>query len=132
MRPAREPDGWGNRSRALVALPDQNLILAEVRVNRADRAPGADREQQVWTYRFAATKPDHTPRAPAGLKVKAEARAVALEWKASPSRDVTGYVVYRGTGEQPWHVEHKQIARVDKLSFRDDDVKPGVVHSYFV
>jgi hypothetical protein len=131
MRPAREPDGWSNRSRALVALPDQNLILAEVRVNPADRVPAVDREQQVWTYRYAGAKPVPAPP-PAGLTVKAEARAVALEWKASSSRDVTGYAVYRGTGEPPWRVEYEQIAKVDKPSFRDDDVKPGVVQSYFV
>jgi hypothetical protein len=132
LKPAREPDGWGNRSRALVALPDQNLILAEVRVNTADRAAGAEREQQVWTYRYAAAKPEPDPLPPAGVKVKAEARAVALEWKASPSPDVTGYAVYRGTGEQPWRAEYRQIAKVDKPAFRDEDVKPGAVHHYFI
>jgi hypothetical protein len=131
LKPAREPDGWGNRSRALVALPDQNLVLAEVRVNTADRSAGAEREQQVWTYRYAAARPDPGPPPPAGLTVKAEARAVALAWKASPSGDVTGYTVYRGTGETPWRVEYRQIARVDRPAFRDD-VKPGVVHHYFV
>jgi len=132
MKPAREPDGWTNRSRALVALPDQNLILAEVRVNTTDRTPGAEREQQVWTYRYAEPNPDPAPQPPAGLTVKAEARTVALAWIASPSRDVTGYAVYRGTGAQPWHVEYRQIAKVDKPAVRDEDVKPGVVHHYFV
>jgi hypothetical protein len=132
LRPAREPDGWGNRSRALVALSDQNLILAEVRVNSADRAPGAAREQQVWTYRYSGGKPDRAPKPPARLTVKAEARAVALSWPASPSQGVIGYTVYRGSGEPPWRVEYKQMAKVDKLSFRDEDVKPGVVYSYFV
>jgi hypothetical protein len=132
LKPAREPDGWGNRSRALVPLTDQNQILAEVRVNAADRAAGAEREQQVWTYRFAAAKPELGPLPPAGIKVKAEARAVALEWKANPSRDVTGYAVYRGTGEPPWRVEYRQIAKVDKPAFRDEDVTAGVVYHYFV
>jgi hypothetical protein len=45
---------------------------------------------------------------------------------------VTGYAVYRGTGEPPWRLEYKQIAKVDTPAFRDEDVKPGVVHSYFV
>jgi hypothetical protein len=132
MKPAREPDGWGNRSRALVALPGHNLILAEVRVNPADRIPGAEREQQVWTYRYSQAKPDPALQPPTGLTMKVEARAVALAWKASLSPDVTGYAVYRGTGEPPWRVEYQQIARVDKPAFRDDDVKPGVVYHYFV
>jgi hypothetical protein len=132
LKPTREPDGWGNRSRVLVALPDQNLILAEVRVNTADRSAGAEREQQVWTYRSAEPKPDPAPAPPAGLTVKVEARAVTLAWKASPSRDVTGYTVYRGTGEPSWQVEYRQIAKVDRPSFRDEDVKPGVLYSYFV
>jgi hypothetical protein len=132
LRPAREPDGWGNRSRALVALPDQNLVLAEVRVNTTDRAPGADREQQVWTYRYAAARPETRPLPPAGVKVKAEARAAVLQWQASPSPDVTGYAVYRGTGEPPWRVEYRQVARVQQTTFRDEGVRPGLVHHYFV
>jgi hypothetical protein len=132
LKPAREPDGWGNRSRALVALPDQNLILAEVRVNTTDRAAGTDREQQVWTFRYSEARPDPAPQPPAGLTVKTEARAVELAWKASSSRNVTGYIVYRGMGEPPWRVEYKQIAKVDKPLFRDEDVKPGIVYSYFV
>jgi hypothetical protein len=132
MRPAREPDGWGNRSRALVALPDQNLILAEVRVNSADRAPGAEREQQVWTYRYANTKPGPAALPPAGLTVKVEPRAVALAWKTSPSRDVACYAVYRGIGEPPWRTEYQQIARVVKPSFRDEAVKPGTLYHYLI
>jgi hypothetical protein len=132
MNPMRQPDGWGNRSRALVALPDQNVILAEARVNTADRGSGADREQQVWTYRYVEPKPDRAPLPPTGLTVKVETHAVALAWQASPSRDVAGYAVYRGTGEQPWRVEYKQIARVDRTSFRDEDVKPGILRHYFI
>jgi hypothetical protein len=132
MKPAREPDGWGNRRRVLVALPEQNLLLAEVFVTPNERVPGVEREQQVWTYRYTEPKPDPNPPPPAGLKLKTEARAAALEWEASPSRDVTGYAVYRGTGEPPWSVEYKQIAKVDKPAFRDEDVKAGVVHHYFV
>jgi hypothetical protein len=132
LRPAREPDGWGNRSRALVALPDQNLILAEVRVNTADRTPGAGREQQVWTYRYAAAKPEPGPLPPAGVKVTTEARAAVVEWSASPSPGVTGYAVYRGTGEPPWRAEFRRVARVSHTTFRDEDVRPGRVHHYFV
>jgi hypothetical protein len=129
---ARAPDGWGNRSRALVALPDDNLILAEARVNTADRTAVAEREQQVWTYRYAQAKPDPAPQPPTGLTLKVEPRAVALAWQPSPSHEVSGYTVYRGTGAPPWRVEYQQIARVDRPAFRDEGVKPGVVHHYFV
>jgi hypothetical protein len=132
MRPAREPDGWANRRRVLVALPDLNLLLAEVYANPSERIPGVDREQQVWTYRYAAAKPRVGPLPPAGVKVKAEARAAVLTWDASPSPGVTGYTVYRGTGELPWRVEFGPVARVDGTAFRDEGLKPGVVYYYFV
>jgi hypothetical protein len=132
LRPAREPDGWGNRSRALVALPDRNLILAEVRVNTADRAAGAGPEQQVWTYRYAAARPDPAPPPPAGLTARVEARAVALTWAASPLGDVAGYAVYRSTGAPPWRVAYRPVAKVDRPAFRDEDVTPGLLYSYAV
>jgi hypothetical protein len=49
MKPAREPDGWAYGRRVLVALPDQNLLLAEIYANPSERIPGAEREQQVWS-----------------------------------------------------------------------------------
>ena len=52
MEAKREPDGWANRRRVMVAVPDQNLILAEVYLNPTDRSPDAEREQQIWTYRY--------------------------------------------------------------------------------
>lgn len=115
-----------------MALPDQNLVLAEVRVNTADRAPGGEREQQVWAYRYAAAKPEPGPLPPTGVQLLAEARAAVLRWQASPSPEVTGYAVYRGTGEQPWRVEFREVARVRQPTFRDEGVKPGLVHHYFV
>src|SRR5205823_10996091 len=33
MKPAREPDGWGNRRRVMVAIPDQQMMLMEAYVN---------------------------------------------------------------------------------------------------
>jgi hypothetical protein len=131
MKPAREPDGWGNRSRALVALPDRNLILAEVRVNSADRAAGA-REQQVWTYRYAEAGPEPGPRPPVGLTARTESGAVVLDWKGSPTEETVSYAIYRGTGEQPWRVEYREVARTMKLTFRDQQVKPGAVYHYFL
>src|SRR5262249_23201367 len=132
MKPAREPDGWPNRRRVLVALPELTLLLAEVYANPTERIPGVDREQQVWTYRYAAAKPRTGPLPPAGVKVKAEARAAVLSWDASPSPGVTRYTVYPGTGELPRRVAFGQVAQVDRTTFRDEELKPGVVYHYFV
>src|SRR5262245_58249403 len=30
MKPAREPDGWGNRARCMTYVPDQNLFLTDI------------------------------------------------------------------------------------------------------
>jgi fibronectin type 3 domain-containing protein len=111
-------------------VPDQDLLLLEVYANPTERVPGVDREQQIWTYRMAEPKPDGAPQPPTGLKVTAEARAAVLEWK--PSRDAASYAIYRGTGEQPWRVEYQRVATVQAPTFRDADVKPGVVHYYFI
>src|SRR5262249_43086390 len=89
MKPARAPDGFRNRRRIVVAVPDQNLILLENYANPSDRIPGVDREQQIWTYRFAEAKADTRPQPPAGLRVATTAQGATLEWKASPSSHVT-------------------------------------------
>lgn len=62
MNPPKEPDGWGNRRRIMVALPDQNLTLMEMYVNPTLRVPGVEREQQIWTYRHSDAKVPPLPR----------------------------------------------------------------------
>src|SRR5262249_25981239 len=84
MNPSREPDGWGHRRRLMVAIPDQNLILTESYVNPGSRVPGVDREQQIWTYRYAEAKPDARAALvapPTGLKVTTTAKGALLQIK---------------------------------------------------
>src|SRR5207253_4679104 len=121
MHPAREPDGWGNRRRVAVALPDLNLILMEAFVNPTERMPGVDREQQVWTYRFAERKPDAAPQPPASVAVTTTTDGATLRWTNSPTPAVAGYAVSRGAGPQPWAVEWQRVAQVGKerLDYRD-------------
>jgi hypothetical protein len=116
------------------ALPDLNLLLAEIYVNPTERVPGVEREQQVWIYRSVDARPDPTPAPPAGLTVKTEARAAVLEWTASPSAGADGHVVYRGQGEHPWTADFQRLARTDSraTSCRDADAPPGAVSCYFV
>jgi hypothetical protein len=67
--PGREPDGWRNRRRILVAVPDQNLIVMEDFVTTNDHIPGVQKEQQIWSYRDAANAPETFPRPPAEVRL---------------------------------------------------------------
>jgi hypothetical protein len=111
LNPPREPDGWGNRRRIMVAVPDQNLILMEMYVNPTLRVPGVEREQQIWTYRHAEAKAG-TNTKPASVEPRKEprivedaavsvlsAREVRLTWKAPASPDIVGYHVDRAIVE---------------------------------
>jgi hypothetical protein len=133
MNPPREPDGWGNRRRVLVAVPDQQLLLMEVFVTPSERVPGVDREQQVWTYRYGPVVPAAVPPAPTGLRVATEAggRAV-LTWR--PARGATAYRVCRGEGAVPWQAEPKAVAtvRAPEATWTDDGLRPGRVYHYLV
>ena len=128
--PEREPDGWGNRRRVMIALPDLNVLLSEHYVNPSERVPNVDREQQIWTYRHAGTKPLLLP--PVELSVKTEAKAAVLSWPRVAS--ATGYVVHRGTGEQPWLAPMRQAAKLEAgvTTWRDAEVKPGTRTFYQV
>lgn len=51
LKPDREPDAAGNRTRNLIFAPELNLAILE-------NCTSEPREQQVWTYRYAEAKPD--------------------------------------------------------------------------
>ncbi len=135
MSPAREPDGWGNRRRVLIAIPDQQVLLLEAYVNPTERVPEVQREQQIWTYRYRPiqTGPALTPPANLSVLVKRDVTA-ELNWKASPSRAVKGYHIYRGEGAVPWNVTFRPIARVDGSTTHhiDKELVPGKVYHYFL
>ena len=56
-KPQREPDAAGNRTRNLIFAPELNLAILENCTSRP-------REQQVWTYRYAATQSSYVPPPP--------------------------------------------------------------------
>lgn len=62
MKPKREPDGHGNRCRVITYVPDRNLFLMEAYIHPSQRVLGVEREQQIWTYRFAEAKPAAAPK----------------------------------------------------------------------
>jgi hypothetical protein len=132
MKPDREPDGKGNRRRVMVAVPDLNVILMENYINPTERVPRVDREQQVWTYRYAAAKAAWGPPPPTSIKVMTEAGAATVTWQPSPSAKAAGYTVYRGEGSQPWLADLKPVGQTDKTSFRDTGLKGGTIYYYAV
>jgi hypothetical protein len=134
MRPAREPDGKGNRRRVLAAVPEQNLIVLEDYVNPAERVPDVEREQQVWTYRYAAAKGEPPLAPPAALKVTTTADAATLSWQPSPSPAVDAYHIYRREATEPWLVTLKAVGRVEGAakSYRDTELKRGTCYFYAV
>ncbi|HUR55975.1 MAG TPA: hypothetical protein VMZ71_17700 [Gemmataceae bacterium] len=132
QNPGREPDGWSNRSRALVAVPELNVLLAESVVNPAQRVKGVDREQQIWTYRTAAAaKPAGLPP-PTNVRVRAEKGAAVVEWDRVIGAD--GYVLLRGTGDTPWAADYKAVGKIGIRSteFTDREVPRGKVAYYRV
>jgi hypothetical protein len=134
MRPMREPDGWRNRRRILTYVPDQNVFVLENYANPSDRIPGVEREQQMWTYRYAEPWPWRGPAAPSTVAVRVEKKRAILTWSASPSPGVAGYLVYRGAGEQPWRATWEQVGhyRAEKRELTDGGLKAGIVYSYCV
>jgi hypothetical protein len=78
-------------------------------INPAERVPGVDREQQVWSYRYADGPGQETPAAVVERKEPrlvedvvasvVSAKEVRLAWPAAREKDLVGYVVERAPVE---------------------------------
>jgi hypothetical protein len=126
LRPAREPDGWSNRSRVMAVAPELGCLLLESVVNPTQKVAGVDREQQVWALRLpAAAGPAVQP--PSDVRVETENGKAVVKWRPSPSAGVVGYTVERGVGDTPWAAEFRAIgeAGVKEASFTDPDSARG-------
>ena len=109
MNPKREPDGHGNRCRVITYIPDQNLFLLEASINPAQRVPGVEREQQIWTYRFAEAASAAVPKPKVRTQPRIvedavvsviRAKEVRLAWQPPAERtDIVGYHVERAVVE---------------------------------
>lgn len=122
MTPNLEPPGSGQRRRIMVAIPDQNVILMENYVNPVQKVPGVEREQQIWTYRYADSPKGALPKLT--LKKRTQPRLVedlvvsvltpdrvALAWPRATEKDVVGYHVERAPVEV---FSEDQIVRLRK------------------
>ncbi len=108
MKPMREPDGFGSRSRVMTYVPDLNLFVLEAYINPTQRVPGVEREQQIWTYRLAEAKAAANPETKVRMEPRIvedavvsviSAKEVALTWPESSDRKVAGYHVERAVVE---------------------------------
>ena len=131
MDPPQEPDPTGNRSRVLVYAGELGLSILE---NRTRSEPGPP-EQQIWTYCFKRPEADsETLLPPTHVRVTTSKRGAELSWKPSSSKEITHYIVYWGTGERPWKVNYREVARIDaqQTVFRDEGLRPGTIYYYAV
>lgn len=134
--PPQEPQGWGSRRRIMTYVPDLNVTLMESYVNPTSKVAGVDREQQIWTYRYADAK-----AAPAPSKLKVVTTAAAATLLFSARADQTDWTVYRGEGEGslPWKIDYGEIGKFSQnvpidgeMRFVDKSVKPGGSYFYYV
>jgi hypothetical protein len=109
MDPKVEPPGGGQRRRIMAAIPDQNVILMENYVNPTQKIPGTEREQQIWTYRFAvrerneprpSVKKKDRPRLVEDVIASVHSPTkVTLSWPKAKDADIVGYYVERAPVE---------------------------------
>lgn len=116
--PGREPDPSGNRARDLMFVPEHNLFYLE-------NCPSRPREQQVWTYRFAAGRAPE----PMALRVRTSEGGAELLLTGPPGR----YPVLRGAGERPWEAEFQEVGRCEPgVPFVDSGLRAGTLYHYRV
>ncbi len=71
------------------------------------------------------------PAPPTNVRTTAYSGVIDVEWDASVSTDVAGYMVYRRTGNGPWTCLHPGHC-VLGTKYRDATVTNGVTYSYRV
>jgi hypothetical protein len=132
--PAREPDGWHNRRRILVGVPDRGLVLLENFINASDRVPGVRHEQQIWSYRNAPAAAEGEGPAPPALRVTTTRDSAILEWPPARSGDVAGYIIERGEGAHSWLTDFRPVGQVgsEETSFEDRGLLRGTIYHYNV
>jgi hypothetical protein len=119
LDPKREPEGWGNRARVMVAMPELNALLLESVVHSKQMGQVSGREQQIWLYRSGEAKPREVG-VPANVRVGGELFPV-VEWDPVPGAD--RYRIYRAFGDTPWTADFVAITKLGVAETRFADGK---------
>jgi hypothetical protein len=127
MKPNTEAPGNGNRRRIMSAIPDQNVVLMENYVNPAQKIPGIEREQQIWTYRYSANPKPSRLSAPAHVKVAHAEGKVLLSWEAVTQ--AAEYEVLQAVATEPWRAEFTPMGKTKMLQHAVPfpNIRPGEV-----
>jgi hypothetical protein len=83
-----------------------------------------------WSNIIEIKLPDVTPpKRPVWIGAKSDKGSLLLEWKASPSKDLKGYKLYKGRGNK-----QTLVAEISKttLTYTDKKAKPGQKVWYFL
>lgn len=107
--PGKDPGEFRNAT-ALALRSDTELLVADAGNNR------------LQSFRFA-----YTPAPPEGVQATAGMRRVTLLWKPSGASYVDGYRIYRSRSRNSGF---EQLAEVEKVSYTDEQVEPGIVYYY--
>jgi hypothetical protein len=117
MAPTPAPPGFGNRRRLMAYVPDLNVIVMENYVNPPQKVAGTDREQQMWTYRYADVKGATKAAAPAPERMRPPLVKRLTASVLGPRRVKLAWQSLKGTGVVGYHVER---AVVD--AFSEDEI----------
>jgi len=134
MNPEVEPPGGGQRRRIMATIPDHNVILMENYVNPPQKIPGVDREQQMWTYRFEASRKKAAIPA-TSLRVETTENGAILRWEG---KSAGSWYVQRHTGAKPGHSrvwpleDMKASFGTLQNEYREEDLKKEKIHHYMV
>ncbi len=118
METKESPPGFGNRRRIMSYIPDLGVTVMENYVNPPQKIPGVEREQQMWTYRYAAPKREGKKLYPPHCIVSSQSLL------AFTVADAVSYEIYEGDGDRSWQIEYRLA---DKRTTADviKDLKVG-------
>jgi hypothetical protein len=99
----------------------------------ADFYPGASGETSPYLSElkvvYSAAEP---PSPPTQVIAQAKNGAVELSWRASPSKDAAGYMVYYGTSSGEYFGDRSPIDAGNRTSFRIEGLNNGTLYYFAV
>lgn len=138
MNPNVEPPGGGQRRRIMAAIPDQNVILMENYVNPPQKVPGVEREQQIWTYRYAAANLKRKANPPSNVRVETTQKGAIIRWDTEPGAFASDVICFERRPDWPVSfnvpLSNQGVMIPSDLGneFETRDLPRGKVHFYSV